>query len=217
MSTHSALIPLPKGYGKVSWKKSSRRPLLLLFKGLLGESNAGELRLNPRELEEVGWFEIRRIGVVVDHLDLPGRHPVSHQSGGVHWGIFPKEPPVHSHHWPLLLENFQELAQGIHDVVGVHRCPPGHVVGADEALGVEEGQDHLLAPAGLHLGLGGASWPFRSFLCCLIWGVWKDTTDLSKVTAWSSIAMKGHFFTFLGQQKRKNGLKYRKMPFLIYS
>jgi hypothetical protein len=89
----------------------------------------------------------------MDHLDLPGRHPVCHHGGGVHWGIVPMEPPNNQ---PFLLENLHGLAQGIHDLVGVHHGPPGHVVGVDEAFRVKEGQDHLLSPLNLDLGLDGA-------------------------------------------------------------
>ncbi len=68
--------------------------------------------------------------------------------------------------------------------------PHCHVVGVDEALGVEEGQNHLLAPAGLHLGLRSQSFP--CLLCCLVWGVWKATADLSMMTIWPTIAKKAH-------------------------
>ncbi len=80
----SALISLPKGDSKVSWKESPLSPLPLLFKGLLGEGAAAQLLLHPGDLEEVAWCQIRRIGDVVDRLDLPGRHPVSHHGGSVH-------------------------------------------------------------------------------------------------------------------------------------
>ncbi len=56
-----------------------------------------------------------------DSPELPGRHPVSHHSGGVHQSVIPTKPPVPGYHLrPLLLKNFQEIAQGFHDVVG---CP----------------------------------------------------------------------------------------------
>jgi hypothetical protein len=69
------------------------------------------------------------------------------------------EPPVCSRRLrPLLLENILELTQGFHDVVGIHHSPPRDVVSADDVLRAEEGQDHLLAPAGVPLGLDGARW-----------------------------------------------------------
>ncbi len=85
------------------------------------------------------------------------------------------------HHGPLLLEDLQELTYGIHDVVGIHRGHPGHIVGVAEVLRVKEGQDHLLAPAVLHLCLDGArlalSQPLLALL--LILGVWKGAVDSS--------------------------------------
>ncbi len=51
------------------------------------------------------------------------------------------------------LNTFQELAHGLHDVVGVHRGPPEHEVHVDEALWIEEGQDHLFGPGHMDHGL----------------------------------------------------------------
>ncbi len=69
-----------------------------------------------------------------------------------------------------MLEDLQELTHGIHNVVGVQCGHPGHMVGVAEALRVKEGQDHLLAPDGLHLGLDEAR---------LAVSQWKDAVDLS--------------------------------------
>ena len=38
---------------------------------------------------------------------------------------------------PLLLKIVQELAQGLHNVAGVHHGPLGHLVGKDVALLIE--------------------------------------------------------------------------------
>ncbi len=54
---------------------------------------------------------------------------------------------------PASSEYLQELSQGLHDVVGVHRGAPGYVVRVDEALRIEEGQDHLFGPGRMDLGL----------------------------------------------------------------
>jgi hypothetical protein len=112
--------------------------------------------------------------------------------GGVDRGIGPiKKPLSLSHYWPLLPENLHQLAQGFHDVVGIHCGPLGHIIGVDDPFGIEKCQHHLLGPAGLDLGMMGPGWPFGShcFDCCSVSGVWKDTADSFIVTMLSSIAI----------------------------
>ena len=71
--------------------------------------------------------------------------------------IVPVEKPLLlSHHGPLLPENLVELAQGPHDVVGIHSGPPGHVVGVNQPLRIKEGKNHLLGAGGMNFGLDRA-------------------------------------------------------------
>jgi hypothetical protein len=91
---------------------------------------------------------------VFNHLKLPGCHPVLHHGGGVNRRIVPMKPPVPGRHLrPLLPEYLQELAQGLHDVVGVHCGAFELVVGLDEALRIEEGQDHLFGHGRMDFGI----------------------------------------------------------------
>ncbi len=82
------------------------------------------------------------------------------------------EPPVPGRHLrPLLLLNHPELAQGIHAVLGVHRGSPGHIVHVDEALGIKEGQDHLLHPGHMDLGLDQPRLSLHMLLLALLLGL----------------------------------------------
>jgi hypothetical protein len=99
-----------------------------------------------------------------------------------------------SHSWPVLLGNLQELAQDIPDVVDIYCGLPWHLVGVDEALGVKEGQDHLLAPVSLDLGLDGARRALSEPLFSLLLGGEEGCrktplTRSSIVTIWSSIVI----------------------------
>ena len=88
------------------------------------------------------------------YLDMPGRHAIGCNGGGVNWSIVQKEKTLSCRRYgPFLLENLYELAQGLHNVVCVHHGPPGHEVGVDEALVEEEGEDHLFGPGQMELGL----------------------------------------------------------------
>ena len=71
-----------------------------------------------------------------------------------------------SHHGPPLPENLEELAQGPHNVVGIHHGPPGHVVGGDQPLRIKEGSSHLLGGGGMNLGL---DWAWQSLPESLYW------------------------------------------------
>ncbi len=77
------------------------------------------------------------------------------------------------HYGPLLLENLREVALGFHNVLCVHCGPPGHAVGINGALGVEECQHHLFCPCCMNFGLDKPDSPFFShcFDCCFISGV----------------------------------------------
>ncbi len=56
------------------------------------------------------------------------------------------------------------------DVVGIRLGPHGHVVGIDEALGVEEGQDYLVLLACMGLGFEGARLALSQPLLTLLVG-----------------------------------------------
>ena len=87
----------------------------------------------------------------------------------MHRGIFPMEPPVSCRHIrPLLLQILHEASQGLHNVGCVDCNTPRNNIGVDQALRVEEGQDHLLGPAGLDLGLDGPWLPLEDPLFGLL-------------------------------------------------
>ncbi len=58
-----------------------------------------------------------------------------------------------SHCRSFLLENHQELALELHNVLGIDRFAPGHIVRVDEPLVVKERKDHLFVPGGIDLCL----------------------------------------------------------------
>ena len=75
----------------------------------------------------------------------------------MNWNIVSLEKTsLISHQGLLLPENLEELAQGPHNVVGIHPGPPGHVVGVDQPRRLKEGNNHLLRVGGMNLGLDGA-------------------------------------------------------------
>ncbi len=61
--------------------------------------------------------------------------------------------------------------------IGIDCSPPWHEVGVDEALGIKEGQHHLLFPCGVDLALIGQGLPFSSH--CL------DCFFISSVCGWT--------------------------------
>ncbi len=76
---------------------------------------------------------------------------------------FPQSPTPASSAWKP-----SRLFQGIHYVVGVHRGPPGHVVGVDRLLEPKKVKTYLLAPAGLHLDLDEARLALSRSLLALL-------------------------------------------------
>ncbi len=56
-------------------------------------------------------------------------------------------------HRPLVLQPLHEVAQDLDDVDKVDGGAPGHDVHRDEALAIEEGQQHLVCPSGMDPGL----------------------------------------------------------------
>jgi hypothetical protein len=88
-----------------------------------------------------------------DEPEVLGGHPIFHSGGSVDRSIIPMEkPPSGGHIQSLLLENQQEPAQGLHNVVRVECLALGHIVCIDEPLVVEKRKDHLFAPSGMDLG-----------------------------------------------------------------
>ena len=79
----------------------------------------------------------------------------------MNWSIFTEEKPFLLSHQGLLLPEvlLEELAQGPHNVVGIHHGPPGHVFGGDQPLRIKEGSSHLLGGGGMNLGL---DWAWQS-------------------------------------------------------
>ena len=73
----------------------------------------------------------------------------------MNWSIFTEEKPFLLSHQGLLLPEvlLEELAQGPHNVVGIHHGPPGQVVGVDQHLHIKEGSSHQLRASGMNLGL----------------------------------------------------------------
>ncbi len=75
------------------------------------------------------------------------------------------EPPVPGcHRQSLFLQNFQEVSEGLNDVSSSNSSGPGHKIRVDEALRIEEGQDHLFLPSGVDLGLDRAWCSFHNLL-----------------------------------------------------
>ena len=75
----------------------------------------------------------------------------------MNWNIVSLEKTsLISHQGLLLPENLEELAQGPHNVVGIHPGPPGHVVVIDQPIHIKEGSSHLLRASGMNLGLNRA-------------------------------------------------------------
>ena len=153
----ASLIPGAEGGGEVVFADGSADPFPGGLEGLLGQGHPRQLHLDLREEEEVRRCKIRRIGRMFDHFEPFRGHPFAHYGGGVNRGVVPQEEPLLlAQNWSLLLEMLHEAAQGLDDVLRVDSFAPGDDVGVDEPLRVEEGQDHLLCPAGLSLCLNRA-------------------------------------------------------------
>ncbi len=91
---------------------------------------------------------------MLEPLDAVGVKPIGDQGGGVHKRVVPVEKPLLGQQLrPFHPQTPPELAQDIDDVGRVESGAPGGDVGVDEAARIEEGENHLLAAAGLHLCL----------------------------------------------------------------
>jgi hypothetical protein len=116
------LTPPLEGGGEVFFAEGSDDPLPGVLEGVLGQGEASQLL---GEQEKVRWGQVRRVGGMINHLDLSGGQPIPDHGGSVDRDIVPMDKPLSlGHYWPLLSENLHELAQGFHDVVGIHRVPP---------------------------------------------------------------------------------------------
>jgi hypothetical protein len=85
----------------------------------------------------------------MDHLHLPGHCPVYYYTvlctaALSKWKVEKMISILRLR--SLLIQNLHEPTHGLRDVVGIHRGPPGYIVGADEVLEVEEGLLNLLSP-----------------------------------------------------------------------
>ncbi len=82
-----------------------------------------------------------------------GDEPTGDYSGSVD-GRYPSGKPTTGTSAPALqLQVLPELAQDTHDIEPIDGGSPGGDVCVDEAARIKEGEDHLLAVAGLHLCL----------------------------------------------------------------
>jgi hypothetical protein len=99
--------------------------------------------------------------------EVLGRHPIFYNGVCVDRSIIPMEKSLPSSHiQSLLLENHQEPAQSLHNVVCVDRFAPGHIVCIDEPLVVKKRKDRLFAPVAMDLGFDWsrlAFWSTASF------------------------------------------------------
>jgi hypothetical protein len=91
--------------------------------------------------------------------------------------------------WPLFPPNHYACDQGLHDVIGIDRGPPGHVVGTDEVFTVEMARTICMVL--VTLAFTGPGWPFGSHCldCGLVSSVWNEMADLSMVTILSRITI----------------------------
>jgi hypothetical protein len=118
------------------------------------QGDACQLVLHAPKQEEVRRNEIRRMGRVAEDLDIVAGEPILHDGGGVDWGIVPVEKPtLFSQNGPLLSEMPHEDVEDLHDVRGVDSGAPRDDMRIDEALAVEEGEQHLFCTACLDFGL----------------------------------------------------------------
>ncbi len=118
------------------------------------QGDACQLVLHAPKQEEVRQCEIRQIGWMAEDLDIVGGEPILHDGGSVDWGVVPVEKPtLLGQNRPLLSEMPHEDVEDLHDVRGVDGGAPRDDMLIDEALAVEEGEQHLFCSARLDLGL----------------------------------------------------------------
>ncbi len=156
------LVPPPEGGGELFGGDGSRDPFPLLLESAVVQGDACKLLLHAPEQEEISPHEVRRIGGVVEDLDVVGDEPILDDGGSVDRGIVPmKKLGLLSHHRPLLLEMPHEDVEDLHNVRGVDGGHPRDDMSIDEALAVEEGEQQLFASASLDLCL---DWARQSLL-----------------------------------------------------
>ncbi len=104
-----------------------------------------------------------RIGQLFKLLDAVGDEPTLDYRCSVHRLVIPVEEPLLGHHLrPLQQQVLPEPAQDIHNVDPIDGSAPGCDVHLDEAARIKEGEEHLLAAAGLHLCLQWARLALQS-------------------------------------------------------
>ena len=82
---------------------------------------------------------------IFDSLDLVVCLQHQPNGGGVKWCFVPVEHSALFHHLrPHLLQNRKETSEGIHNEDSIHRLPILYLLGVDEPVGDEQGEDHLL-------------------------------------------------------------------------
>jgi hypothetical protein len=144
----TALVPLPKGGGELIGGDASRDPFPPLLEAAVVQGYACQLVLHAAKQEEVRRRKIRRIGRVAEHLDVLGGEPILHDGGGVDWGVVSVEKPT------LLGQNFLKCLMKTSRTFTMYAALTEEPLGTiDEALAVEEGEQHLFCSARLHLGL----------------------------------------------------------------
>ncbi len=101
--------PAPEGGGELINADTPEDPFPGVLQALRGQPKASELLLHPPEQEIVCRSQIRRIGRVLQDLDVVGGKPILHYGGGVDGRIIPVEKPLPGRHLqPLLLEMLHE-------------------------------------------------------------------------------------------------------------
>ena len=110
--------------GEVIFTDVPQNPFQLTLGGLTGHVEASQVTLDPQEQETVCWCQVRTLGALFHHVDVPILQERLDIEGHVDWGIVPlQEPLVCSHFQPLLLEHLQEPLKNINDIVTIHRFP----------------------------------------------------------------------------------------------
>ncbi len=99
----AAVYPPPEGGGELVSADVSEDPFPGLLHALRGQPKASQLLLHPPEQEIVRRSQIRRIGRVLQDLDVVGGKPILHYGGGVDRSIVPMKEPVLGHHLGSLL------------------------------------------------------------------------------------------------------------------
>lgn len=156
----TALIPAAEGGGELFFADGTDDPFPGSFQGLSAQCEASQLLFHFPAQEKVRWSQIRRIGRMLNELDLSGGEPILDHCSSVDWSVVPVEKPLLFRHFgPLLVDMLHEGVQGLGDVGCVPSGAPGDDVGVDQPLAVEESQHHLLGAAGLDFCFDGSRLP----------------------------------------------------------